>query len=443
MPKSSCTRHNDSLWLANLDGYKAFVLEHGRGDVAHIKKFDKRLSIWVNRNKCALTAGSLSPERVAALQAAGMTPAQRTVRRSRNEASQSRDETLQELQAFVQLHGHAYPPTDESKSSLSERVIKLKSIAKQRDPVLLEKLTRLGVFKRYPDFAWERGFSAWREYVARTGDFRCEVRPPTEVRQWAFSVREQLAQLTMPLPWLTCDRKQLRKPSRERACVLAAMGRLAAAGFTLERKTLSQSDLFAAKLAKMTALPLHCLSLRTVLRVLSLRQRAGNLSAALAADLEAAGLSWCAVRQAWRRASDLHNLAGERVTTPKTAKLAKAAKTVANKRKLAELRVDSNPLEYVPRSKLSGEQSQAVQDCVMSIVRQLSEPASERQIIHHPAMSGFRKSLGTSRIRSELSFAVFRFHKEGKIAYSEGMPSGSPWSRFHAAPAPQTANSPA
>lgn len=429
MPNPTHHLYNDAGWFANLDRYKAFVAQHGRGDVGYIKNFDKALSIWVNHNKCDLASGQLSPVRLEALLAAGITPAQKAVRRSRDEVSKDRDETLKELEAFVRMHGHAYPPTDDAKSSLSERVIRLKSIAKQRDPVLLEKLTRLGVFKRYPDFAWERGFSAWKEYVARTGDFRCESRPPQDVRQWAVSVREQLALLTMPLPWLDCDRKQLRKPSRERSCVVAAMGRLAAAGFTLERKTLSQSDMFAVKLATMAGLPRRPLSLRTVLRVLTQRQRAGALSAPLAEALTAAGLCWCTERQAWRQAANFHNLAGARVTTPP------AAKPVASKRKLANVRIEASPYQYIPQSMLPGEQRQSVQDCVMEIVRELLEPASERQIIHHPALAVFRTTLGTRRLRAELSFAVYRLHKDGKITYAQCMPAGSPWSRFLAAPA--------
>jgi len=306
--------------------------------------------------------------------------------------------------------------------------------------VLQEKVSRLGTVKQFPDRGWECFFSIWKDYVDSTGDHLCVEHPLTPVRKWAADVHEQLVRLSAPLPWHTANRKHLYNPSRERACTLAAMPRLIAAGFPATHKTLTDSDLLAAKLSKAAQLPLCSLTLRTVLRILSGRTRTGLLPNELRDTLVAHGLGWCPMRQAWRQIAAANRAGGELVKSiervkpvhrVKSAQPVQLVKTprVANKPNPPLSKGESRQLLHAQRANSITEESSALKGLVAKLIS-ASAWTNESQLFHHPALLGFRKAIGAARMRTELSFVTYLLHQEGAITYLREAAVGMPWGPF-------------
>lgn len=304
---------HDTIWTNWFQVYKDFVAKHGRGDVAYIKPFDKALSIWVNHQKCALGQGRMPALRARELADAGMTPATRTERKKHSEADQARQQTIQELAAYVAAHGHAQMPSSKDPASLFVRVQKMRHIKdKRKNNWFVSELQRLGAFETLPSAAWESSFSDWKSYVAETGDYACVQNPPLALGNWVTSVRAELLTLTVdPLSLPLADRRAALVKSDAWLSAARAKNRLLTAGFIVEPCSLNERDMVRRKVARLCGVvPSVFLPMRQLLRLVSARTRAGLLSDDISSKLRALGFEADVRSSKWRTSEGSDHVLG-------------------------------------------------------------------------------------------------------------------------------------
>jgi hypothetical protein len=345
---------HDTVWTKWFTAYKEFVAKHGRSDVAFIKQFDKDLSIWVNHQKCALGQGRVPGPRARELRAAGMTPAARAERKKHSEADQARKQTVQELASYVAENGHAQLPPSKDPASLFMRVRKMRHIRdKRKNNWFVSELQRLGAFEQFPTFAWETAFSAWKAYVAASGDFACAQTPPRNVIAWVKEVRAELHALevdTLQVPLTQRPKRQAQTEAR--ISVMQARGRLLTAGFVVEPRALGERDMVRRKVALACGFARTAdLPLRALLRVATDRAQAGLLEESATQALQALGFERDAKSGAWRLMPGENRVQGPEMLPRQQTQMAPAPRTHAGatRRARARFRKEQPEKEQVVR----------------------------------------------------------------------------------------------
>lgn len=315
-------RATKSAWNANLKALQEFVAQHQQVDIAYMKRFDKTLALWANRQKGQLTLGALTEEQAAQLQALGLAPAVATERRTAKEARKLREATLQEAVAYKEAHGHVQLPTSKDPESLYRRLMKLRHISVNRpDEQLRQRLVKLGAFQQFPDADWEACFEDWRLYAHLTGDYACEQQAPEHVARWAESVRQYFAPngdaLQLPLA-----KRYAGARSKEYLSVRNASARLAAAGFGRATHVLTEAELVCQKLSRLVGIEAgQRLGLRVVLRLLANRAERGTIGIAAQSQLKQMGFEVRPTMKTWQSTAAQARMAGAVVITPPAEKM--------------------------------------------------------------------------------------------------------------------------